>query len=141
MALTDHTSIGRYGMAAIAAGVFTALAVASSGPAWGQDTDDPAEASAASQAETTAPAAMMQMMMGGAGVGSDAAPLIGHGFVLDRDVFTTIDHPDAVSETAVFRINNRGRIVGLYTDAEGTIHSFLLDDGIPSTRRSNTALC
>ena len=42
MALVDRSSIRRYGMAAIATGVFTALAVASPGPAWGQDTGDAA---------------------------------------------------------------------------------------------------
>ena len=40
MALADRTSIRCHGLAAIAAGVFTALAVANSGPAWGQDTGD-----------------------------------------------------------------------------------------------------
>ena len=99
MALADRTTIGRYGIAAIAAGAFTALTVANSGPAWGQDTGDP-------------------------------APLIGHGFLLDKGVFTTIDHPDAVAETGASSINKRGQIVGGYIDAEGTTHGFLLDDGV-----------
>jgi uncharacterized membrane protein len=130
MALGDRITIGRFGIAAIAAAVVTALAVASPGPAWGQDTGDQAGGPAASQPETMAPAGMMQMMMGGAGNGSDAAALRGHGFLLDREVFTTIDHPDAVDETAVLGINSRGQIVGGYVDAEGTVRSFLLDDGI-----------
>ena len=46
MALPDHTSIGRYGMAAIVAAVLTALAVASPGPAWGQEAGDAAGAAA-----------------------------------------------------------------------------------------------
>jgi probable HAF family extracellular repeat protein len=159
MALVDRTGIGRYGIAAIAAGVFTALAAASSGPAWGQETGDPAAAPAASQAETMGPAAMMQMMMGGSGDSGDTAPLTGHGFLLDRDVFTTldaqgavhafllnkrfgslregvfttIDHPDAASApglgTAAFGINDRGRIVGTYIDAGGRAHGFLRDKG------------
>ena len=130
MALGDRTSINRYGMAAIAAGVFTALAVASSGPAWGQDTGDPAEAPAAPEAEAMGPAGMMQMLMGAPSDDGDSAPLIGHGFLLDGDVFTTIDHPDAVDETAVLGINSRGQIVGGYVDAAGTVRSFLLDDGV-----------
>jgi uncharacterized membrane protein len=129
MALGDRITIG-FGMTAIAAAVLTALAAASPGPASGQDTGDQAGSSAASQAETMAPAGMMQMMMGGAGNGSDAAGLIGHGFLLDEDVFTAIDHPDAVAETAVIGINRRGQIVGGYVDAEGTVLSFLLDDGV-----------
>ena len=63
MALVDRTSIGRYGMAAIAAGVFTALAVASSGPAWGQDTGDEAGAPAASRGGDDGSSRQMQMMM------------------------------------------------------------------------------
>jgi uncharacterized membrane protein len=130
MALGDRIAIGRFGMAAIAAAVVTALAVASPGPAWGQDTGDQAGARAASQAETMAPAGMMQMMMGTAGDDGDPAPLTGHGFLLDKGIFTTIDHPDAVAETAALGINNRGQIVGGYVDVEGTIRSFLLDDGV-----------
>jgi uncharacterized membrane protein len=130
MALGDRITIGRFGMAAIAAAVVTALAVASPAPAWGQDTGDQAGGPAASQAETRAPDAMMQMMMDRAGDGGNSAPLIGHGFLLDKGVFTTIDHPDAVAETTALAINNRGQIVGGYVDAEGTARSFLLDDGV-----------
>jgi hypothetical protein len=72
----------------------------------------------------------MQTMMGGAGDDGNSAALIGHGFLLDGDVFSTIDHRDAVDETAVFGINSRGQIVGGYVDAEGTVRSFLLDDGV-----------
>jgi uncharacterized membrane protein len=123
--LLDRTNIGRFRMAAIVAALLTALAVASSGVAWAQEIDDPARAPAASQAET-----MMQMMMGGAGDGGDTAPLTGHGFLLDKDVFTAIDHPDAVAETAALGLNDRGQTVGAYVDAEGTIRGFLLDDGV-----------
>jgi probable HAF family extracellular repeat protein len=70
----------------------------------------------------------MQMMIGADD--SDSAALIGHGFLLDGDVFITIDHPDAVTETAASAINNRGQIVGGYVDAEGTIRGFLLKDGV-----------
>jgi uncharacterized membrane protein len=129
MALGDRITIGRFGMAAIAAAVLTALAAASPGPAWGQDTGDEAGGPVAPEAEAMAPGGM-QMMMGGASDGDDAAALIGRGFLLDRDVFTTIDHPDAVDETAVLGINRRGQMVGGYVDAEGTVRSFLLDDGV-----------
>jgi probable HAF family extracellular repeat protein len=75
-------------------------------------------------------AAVMRIMMGIPSDDSDAAPLTGHGFLLDNGVFTTIDHPDAVAETGALGINNRGQIVGGYVDAEGTIRGFLLDDGV-----------
>jgi uncharacterized membrane protein len=84
-----------------------------------------------SAGEAIGPAEMQMMgMMGGAGDGGDAAPLRGHGFLLDGDVFTTIDHPDAVDETAMLGINSRGQILGGYVDAEGTVRGFLLDDGV-----------
>jgi probable HAF family extracellular repeat protein len=133
MAWVDRTSIRRRWMAAITTGVFTALALANSGPAWGQDTGDGGGASAASPAEMMAPAGMMQMMMGAPSDDSDPAPLTGHGYLLDKGVFTTIDHPDAVAETVVTAINNRGQIVGQYFDADGTEHGFLLDDGVFTT--------
>jgi probable HAF family extracellular repeat protein len=133
MALVDRTSIRRRRMAAIATGVFTALALANSGLAWGQDTGDGGGASAASPAEVMAPAGMMQMMMGAPSDDSAAAPLTGHGFLLDKGVFTTIDHPDAVAETGATSINNRGQIVGGYIDAEGTTRGFLLDKGVFTT--------
>jgi hypothetical protein len=105
--------------------------MANAGPVWGQDTGDQAGGPAASQAATMAPAGMPMMgMMGAPSAGGDAAALTGHGFLLDEDVFTTVDHPDAVDETAVLGINRRGQIVGGYVDAEGTVHSFLLDDGV-----------
>jgi uncharacterized membrane protein len=124
MALVDRSSVRRRGLAALAAGVFMAFAVASAGVAWGQD-------AGRSAGEAMAPAGMPMMgMMGGAGDGGDTASLTGHGFLLDRGVFTTIDHPDAVAETAVLGINSRGQIVGGYVDADGTVRSFLLDDGV-----------
>ena len=63
MALVDRTSIRRGGLAAIATAVFTALAVATLGPAWRQETGDP-----------------------------DGAPAnTYHVFLLDSGDFTTID--------------------------------------------------
>src|SRR5262245_54710057 len=51
------------------------------------------------------------------------------GFLLDDGIFRTIDHPDAASATVASGINNRGQIVGSYTDAGGTTHGFLLHRG------------
>jgi probable HAF family extracellular repeat protein len=54
---------------------------------------------------------------------------LGPGFLLDRGEFTTIDHPDAVLETAPYGINNRGQIVGGYDTAGFAVHGFVLDRG------------
>jgi hypothetical protein len=91
MALLDRTSNRRQGLTAIAPGVFTALAVANSGPAWGQETGD-------------AP-----------------PPDTFHAFLLDDSEFTTIDPPGASGAfTAATGINDHGQIVGVYVDAEET---------------------
>ena len=58
---------------------------------------------------------------------------LGPGFVFDRAEFTTIDHPDAVLETAPFGINNRGHVVGYYLDADQVRHGFLLRNGTYTT--------
>ena len=139
MALVDRTSISRYGIAAIAAGVLVALAVANSGPAWGQDTGDPAEAPAALEAEATAPAGM-RMMMGGAGDDSDAAPLppadTSGAFVYRDGTFTPLDKIPGAALSTHFANNNRGQIAGFYLDAlpgpdgtasPGTTHGFVRD--------------
>jgi uncharacterized membrane protein len=47
-----------------------------------------------------------------------------HGFLFDNDVFTRIDVPGALS-TLALGINNRGQIVGAYSD-EAIGHGFLL---------------
>ncbi len=52
------------------------------------------------------------------------------GFLLDDGECTTIDHPDATSEvegggTALLGLNDRGQIVGQYSDL--SCHGFLLD--------------
>jgi hypothetical protein len=100
MALVDRTSIRRGGLAAIATAVFTALAVATLGPAWGQETGDP-----------------------------DGAPAnTYHVFLLDSGDFTTIDPPGASGAlTTATGINDREQIVGYYLDAGGTLHGFLRD--------------
>ena len=47
-----------------------------------------------------------------------------HGFLLERERVTVIDHPDAPEDpaagnTAATDLNDRGQIVGYYTDAGG----------------------
>ena len=72
-------------MAAIVAAVLTALAVTSSGPAWGQDTGDADEGPAAPEAEAMGPAGMMQMLMGAPSDDGDTAPLIWPRFSSGRE--------------------------------------------------------
>jgi hypothetical protein len=67
-------------------------------------------------------------------VGAYAAGGTSHGFVRDRKgVFTTIDYPGAL-ETSLGEINERGQIVGSYSDVPGGLgvspRNFLLDDGV-----------
>jgi hypothetical protein len=95
MALIDCTSIGRYGATVIVAAVLTALAVASSGPAWGQNAGD-----------------------------ADGAPTnpfpanTFHAFLLDDGEFTTIDPPGASGAlTAATGINDHGQVVGYYFES------------------------
>jgi probable HAF family extracellular repeat protein len=151
MALVDRTSISRWGMAAVVAAAVTALAVANSGSAWGQDTGDEDGAPAntfhafllddgefvtidppgASGAFTVATSINDREQI--VGYYLDAGGVL-HAFLRDKKgVFTTIDHPDSQLATAVFDINNRGQIVGTYADAGGTVHGFLLDKGVFTT--------
>ena len=64
-----------------------------------------------------------------------AAGNTSHGFLVDRDVVRTIDHPDATTipatpdrqaGTATIGINDRGEILGAYEDAERGGHHFVL---------------
>ena len=57
---------------------------------------------------------------------------MGHGFLLDKGTFTTIDFPGAAG-TTTFGINAAGQIVGIYGDAGGTEHGYLLDKGTFTT--------
>ena len=60
-----------------------------------------------------------------------------HGFLLERERVTVIDHPDApedpaatntaATNTAATDLNDRGQIVGYYTDAGGTYHGYRYD--------------
>jgi hypothetical protein len=59
----------------------------------------------------------------------------GRGFLLSRNVFTTIDVPGA-TETRAFGLNDPERIrriVGEFVDATGQRHGFLLVDGAFTT--------
>ena len=50
----------------------------------------------------------------------------GHGFVVSKGHFRTFDAPDAAPDsTAGFGINDRGQVVGFYTDLDGKAHGFL----------------
>ena len=49
-----------------------------------------------------------------------------------RPVFTTIDLPGA-ARTLAYDLNNRGQVVGAYTDAPNTVHGFLLFRGVFTT--------
>ena len=56
-------------------------------------------------------------------------------FLLDRGRYVKFDHPDAVGETAAGSVNNRGQVVGRYTDTpsvqdpSATNRGYLLDRG------------
>ena len=51
-------------------------------------------------------------------VGTSSDEAIGHGFLLQKDTFTTIDAPGAVLSTAAFSINDRGQILILTGSSE-----------------------
>jgi hypothetical protein len=51
-----------------------------------------------------------------------------HGFLLRHGRYRTIDHPDGAYQyvTVPYGIDDRGRVVGTYSDAGGLTHGFLL---------------
>ena len=55
-----------------------------------------------------------------------------HGFIDRHGVFTTLNDPHAGTApgqgTVAFALNNRGIIVGIYTDSHGTTHGFELNN-------------
>jgi probable HAF family extracellular repeat protein len=159
MALVEDRDVrGRGRLCTLVTGavVFAAFAVASSGPAWGQETGDADEAPAANTSHafllddgqfiTIDPPGASGALTAATGI-NDREQIVGyyldadgtlHGFLRKkRGIFTPIDHPDAPTEpgvgTVALDINNRGQIVGAYVDAEQTTHGFLLDDGIFTT--------
>lgn len=61
----------------------------------------------------------------------DNAPC-GHGFLLQKGIFTSIDVPGSIC-TVTIDINSTGSIVGFYFDSQFAGHGFLLRDGTFST--------
>jgi uncharacterized membrane protein len=58
--------------------------------------------------------------------GSDTRPRAAiAGFVLDKGRYRPIEPPGAATQTLAFGIDNRGRIVGGFDDADGRAHGFL----------------
>ncbi|OFX25741.1 MAG: hypothetical protein A2V77_05505 [Anaeromyxobacter sp. RBG_16_69_14] len=59
-----------------------------------------------------------------------------HGFLLDQGMFTAIDAPGATT-TVLFRVRNRGQIVGACVLPDetpgGTTHGLLVDNGVVKT--------
>ena len=51
-----------------------------------------------------------------------------HGFLLERGRITTID-PAGATSTSPTAINDRGQVLGVYTDAAGAFHGFVLSRG------------
>jgi uncharacterized membrane protein len=121
---TDRTHARSRSVAAlVAAGVAATLALASAGPAWPQAPPSP------SPAETCTPGQMVDFCI--------EIPRTRQAFLLDKGAFTTFAFPGAVL-TTIFRINNRGQMVGTYVDAGGATpggftHGFLLEDGVFTT--------
>jgi uncharacterized membrane protein len=111
MVWADKTRV-RYGeMAAIAAAIFTALAVASPGQA-------------AAQAIPCTPAAPIPPPQFQPGNTGDA-------FLLDKKgAFSTFAVPGDVIETIFSDLNNRGDVIGVYVRSDLTGQGFLLDDGV-----------
>ena len=66
------------------------------------------------------------LALGTASASAAPAPTAFHGFVLDDGRYTTFDVPGATTKTVVGGSNDRGQLVGQYTDARGE-HGFLRD--------------
>ena len=68
------------------------------------------------------------------GYSVDAETRTRHGFIWRKDVFTTIDAPDAgPGGTRLIGINDLGQVVGGYGDADHHLHGLLLSDGVYTT--------
>jgi probable HAF family extracellular repeat protein len=65
---------------------------------------------------------------GGQVVGFYSVDGLQHCFLWENGSFQTIAVP-ATTGTTCYGINNRGQIVGAYSDASGTLHNFLWDSG------------
>ena len=66
----------------------------------------------------------------GAGIGTVVGGVT-HGIIYDSKTgtFTTLDDPNAVGSTLLNGINNKGDIVGFYSDAAGNTHGLLATPG------------
>jgi probable HAF family extracellular repeat protein len=117
MILANSRRVRRRVKVAIGAVIFTALAMASSVPAWAASKDPAASTAADSSRDQNAASRKNKNDVG----------IKGHGFVRDGDVFTTIDAPGADLYTVAFGIDDRGRTVGGYVDEKGKLHGFLKD--------------
>ncbi len=53
-----------------------------------------------------------------------------HGFLLDEGVFTAFDAPTSSRFTHAYGLNDRGDVVGVYSDAQFVYHGYLLQDGV-----------
>jgi len=72
----------------------------------------------------------------------DCSPILlfanAHGFLLSRGEFASFDFPDAAERTVAFAINDRGDIAGLFSDAVGMVHGFLITT---CEGKNRTAIC
>ena len=79
-----------------------------------------------------APGATLTELLGvndsGIAVGQDVVGGVTHGLIYDSHtgVFTTVDAPNAAGFTLLNGINDKGDIVGFYTDAAGATHGLLV---------------
>ena len=62
----------------------------------------------------------------------DGSGIHGYGFLRTNGQDTLIEVPGAMG-TEPEGLNNRGRVVGVWFDAQGVEHSFLFSDGVYST--------
>ncbi len=53
-----------------------------------------------------------------------------HGFLLDDGVFTAFDATKSSGFTHAYGLNDRGDVVGSYSDAQFVYHGYLLQDGV-----------
>jgi uncharacterized membrane protein len=122
MAFVDNSRVRRRGMVAIAiAAVAASVVLPGAEPAW---TQTPPSLTS----EVCTPGQMVDFC-------SDVPPSLA--FLLDQGDYTTFAFPGAVL-TAIFRLNNRGQMVGTYVDAGGGTpggftHGLLLEDGVFTT--------